>query len=41
MKTTSGSNRKVQLGFGAAIFALLIVGAASYRGLVVPGASAR
>ncbi len=39
MKTTSGSNRKVQLGFGAAILALLIVGAASYRGLVVSRAS--
>jgi len=41
MKTTSGSNRKVQLGFGAAILALLIVGAASYRGLVVSSASTR
>jgi PAS domain S-box-containing protein len=39
MKTTSGSNRKVQLGFGSAILALLIVGAASYRGLVVSSAS--
>ena len=41
MKSTSGSNRKVQLGFGAAILALLIVGAASYRGLVVSSASTR
>ena len=41
MKTTSGSNRKVQLGFGSAILALLIVGAASYRGLVVSSASTR
>jgi PAS domain S-box-containing protein len=41
MKSTSGSNRKEQLGFGAAILALLIVGAASYRGLVVSSASTR
>ena len=41
MKTTSGSNRKVQLGFGSAILALLIVGAASYRGLAVSTASTR
>ena len=41
MKTTSGSNRKVQLGFGSAILALLIVGAASYRGVVVSSASTR
>ena len=41
MKTTSGSNRKVQLGLGSAILALLIVGAASYRALVVSSASTR
>ena len=41
MKTTSGSNWKVQLGFGTAILALLIVGAASYRGLIVSSASTR
>ena len=41
MKTTSGSNRKVQLGFGSAILALLVVGAASYRGVVVSSASTR
>ncbi len=39
MKTTSSSNRKVELGFGAAILALLIVSIASYRGLVVSRAS--
>ncbi len=41
MKTTSGSNRKVQFGLGSAILALLIVGAASYRALVVSSASTR
>jgi PAS domain S-box-containing protein len=35
MKKKSLMNRKVQLGFGSAIFALLVVGGISYRGMVV------
>ncbi len=35
MKTTSRLNRKVQLAFGSAILALLVVGAISYRGMIV------
>ena len=41
MKTSSGSNRKVQLAFGSAIFALLLVGAVSYRGMAVSDSSER
>ena len=41
MKTTSGSNRNLQLGFGSAILALLIFGAAPLRGLVASSASTR
>jgi PAS domain S-box-containing protein len=35
MKTRSKSNRKVQLAFGCAILALLVVGAISFRGMLV------
>ena len=35
MKTKPRLNRKVQLAFGSAILALLMVGAISYRGMVV------
>jgi PAS domain S-box-containing protein len=41
MKTSSRSNRRAQLAFGSAIFALLLVSAVSYRGIVVSGASER
>src|ERR1700688_3432957 len=35
MKTESHLNRKVQLAFGSAILALLVVGAMSFRGMAV------
>jgi CHASE3 domain sensor protein len=35
MRTASRPNWKVELAFGSAILALLIVGAVSYRGMVV------
>ncbi|SRR6266481_2409841 len=35
MKVKSLLNWKLQLAFGAAIFALLVVGAVSYRGIIV------
>ncbi len=35
MKSASGSTRTIQLAFGSAILALLIVGAVSYHGMVV------
>ena len=41
MKTKSLLNRKVQLAFGSAILALLVVGAMSYRGIVVSTESDR
>jgi PAS domain S-box-containing protein len=41
MKTKSQLNRKVQLAFVAAIVTLLIVGAASYRGMAVSRDSSR
>jgi len=41
MKTKSLLNRKVQLAFGSAILALLVVGAMSYRGMVVSTESDR
>jgi len=41
MKTSSRSNRRAQLAFGSAIFALLLVSAVSYRGIVVSDASER
>jgi methyl-accepting chemotaxis protein len=41
MKTKSRLNRKLQIGFGAAILALLVVGGISYRGLVVSSESDR
>ena len=41
MKTTSLSNRKTQLAFGSAILVILVVGAISYRGMVVSGESDR
>src|SRR6202049_2466917 len=41
MKTKSLLNRKVQLAFGSAILALLVVGAMSYRGMVVSAESDR
>ena len=37
MKTESPLNRKVQLAFGSAILALLVVGAMSFRGMAVSG----
>jgi PAS domain S-box-containing protein len=39
MKTTSRSNWKMQLAFGSAIVTLLLVGAVSYRGIVVSSES--
>src|SRR5580692_3110155 len=39
MQTQSMSNRTVQAAFGTAIAVLLIVGAISYRGIAVSGAS--
>jgi PAS domain S-box-containing protein len=41
MKTGSRLDRKVQLAFGSAILTLLVVGAMSYRGMVVSGDSDR
>src|SRR6202166_3986578 len=41
MKTKPLLNRKVQLAFGSAILALLVVGAMSYRGMVVSNESDR
>jgi len=41
MKTPSPLNRKVQLAFGSAIFALLVVGAVSFRAMIVSGESDR
>ncbi len=41
MKTESLLNRKVLLAFGSAILTLLVVGALSYRGMVVSGESDR
>jgi PAS domain S-box-containing protein len=41
MKIASRLDRKVQIAFGAAIFALLAVGAVSYRGMVVSAESDR
>jgi PAS domain S-box-containing protein len=41
MKTKSPVNRKVQLAFGSAILALLMVGAISYRGMVISNESDR
>lgn len=41
MKTKFPSNRKVQLAFGSAILALLVVGAFSYRGIVLSSESDR
>jgi PAS domain S-box-containing protein len=41
MKTKALLNRKVQLAFGSAILALLVVGAMSYRGMVVSAESDR
>jgi PAS domain S-box-containing protein len=41
MKTESLLNRKVQLAFGSAILALLVVGAMSFRGMAVSSESER
>src|SRR6202142_3388548 len=41
MKIKSLLNRKVQLAFGSAILALLVVGVVSYRGMVLSGESER
>jgi PAS domain S-box-containing protein len=41
MKTKSPLSRKVQLAFGSAILALLVVGAISYRGMVLSSESDR
>src|ERR1700676_2188248 len=41
MKNKSLLNRKVQLAFGSGIFVLLVVGAISYRGMVVSTESDR
>jgi PAS domain S-box-containing protein len=41
MSKTSRLNRKVQLAFGSAILALLVIGAISYRGLMVSSESDR
>jgi PAS domain S-box-containing protein len=41
MKTKSSLNRGVQIGFGSAIVTLLVVGAISYRAMVVSSASDR
>ena len=41
MKTKSLLNWKVQLAFGAAFLILLVVGAVSYRGMLVSSESAR
>ncbi len=41
MKIKSGSDRRVQIAFGSAILTLLVVGALSYRGMVVSGESDR
>jgi CHASE3 domain sensor protein len=39
MQTTDGLNRKVLLAFGSALLTLVVVGAISYRGLVVSSES--
>ncbi|MGD1021187.1 MAG: EAL domain-containing protein [Candidatus Sulfotelmatobacter sp.] len=41
MRPKSRLNRKMQLAFGSAMLTLLVVGAISYRGIVVSGESAR
>jgi CHASE3 domain sensor protein len=41
MKKVSRSNWKIQLAFGSAILTLLVVGAFSYRGMVLSSASDR
>jgi diguanylate cyclase (GGDEF)-like protein/PAS domain S-box-containing protein len=41
MRPKSLLNRKMQLAFGSAMLTLLVVGAISYRGIVVSGESAR
>jgi CHASE3 domain sensor protein len=41
MKILSRANRKMQLVFGSAILALLVVGAVSYRGMAVSSESTR
>jgi PAS domain S-box-containing protein len=41
MKTASLLHRKLQLAFGSAVFVLLVVGAVSYRGIVVSSESDR
>ena len=41
MKTPSQANRNVQLAFGSAILALLLVGAVSYRGMAISASSER
>jgi methyl-accepting chemotaxis protein len=41
MKTKSPLNRKVQLAFGSAILAILVVGGISYRGMMVSSESER
>ena len=41
MKSKSWLNRKMGLAFGAATFALLVIGVISYRGMVVSGESER
>src|SRR5580658_6849824 len=41
MKTASQLDRKVSLAFGAAILTLLVVGAVSYRGMIVSSESDR
>jgi diguanylate cyclase (GGDEF)-like protein/PAS domain S-box-containing protein len=41
MRPKSHLNRKMQLAFGSAMLTLLVVGAISYRGIVVSGESAR
>jgi PAS domain S-box-containing protein len=40
-KIKSGSDRRVRIAFGSAILTLLVVGAMSYRGMVVSGESDR
>ena len=41
MRTKSLLSRKMQLAFGSAILTLLVVGAISYRGIVVSSESDR
>src|ERR1035438_10407901 len=41
VRSKSLVNRKMQLAFGSAMLTLLVVGAISYRGIVVSGESAR